>query len=529
VKGSRSQGWRRVFSGNRGVWLLALVAAVTTITSTVLAGVVVAAQDSRADDVPARPGLITVAVERRVIVNEITTRGDAVYADAVNLEIDVAAIDGPPVVTGRVPVVGSTLKAGMVALEVAGRPVIVLPGEIPAYRTMRVGMSGPDVKQLKAGLAGLGIDPGRTSSPVFDAATARAVDRLYARVGYETPQDEKETAEQVRTAEDAVRQADLAVIAAKRELRTAKAGATASDRAEQDGLVHAAERALATAVASGTRAQISDAKEALEVAKLRRKEALRPRDTQVEAATLAADRAAAASARRALADAKRAALTFLPVSEVAFLSQLPRRVDKVQAVRGRPLQGTAMSVSGATLAVRATLTGADAGRVKAGAKATVTLPDETDIGATITAVDRATSGTDRAATDESNTDDDRAKDTDAGGGQDSPDSDTQDRANAGATVVSLAPNAKRDQLVTLAGRNVKVVIPVESTSGKVLAVPVAALTAGAGGQSRVEVPTGTDDRTRLVEVRTGLAAGGFVEVAAKEGDLHEGDEVVVGR
>jgi hypothetical protein len=84
------------------------------------------------------------------------------------------------------------------------------------------------------------------------------------------------------------------------------------------------------------------------------------------------------------------------------------------------------------------------------------------------------------------------------------------------------------------GRNVRVTIPVGSTSGEVLYVPVAALTAGPGGESRVEVVEG-DPRdgeraqTRIVVVETGLAAGGQVEVTATDGDLGEGDLVVVGR
>jgi len=83
-----------------------------------------------------------------------------------------------------------------------------------------------------------------------------------------------------------------------------------------------------------------------------------------------------------------------------------------------------------------------------------------------------------------------------------------------------------EQLAAVQGNNVRVSVPVSSTAGKVLAVPLAALTAGAGGESRVEVSTGEGTKTRLVEVVTGLAADGYVEVT---GDISEGDLVVVGR
>jgi hypothetical protein len=76
---------------------------------------------------------------------------------------------------------------------------------------------------------------------------------------------------------------------------------------------------------------------------------------------------------------------------------------------------------------------------------------------------------------------------------------------------------------------VRVSIPVSSTGGAVLAVPLAALTAGPGGESRVEV-MGDDDSTALVEVETGLAAGGYVEVTGAGGaTLSEGDLVVIGQ
>ncbi len=77
----------------------------------------------------------------------------------------------------------------------------------------------------------------------------------------------------------------------------------------------------------------------------------------------------------------------------------------------------------------------------------------------------------------------------------------------------------------------RVTIDIASTDGEVLTVPVAALTVGADGSSRVEVETApiTADApgaTTLVVVEVGLTAQGLVEVRSDE--LHEGDQVVVG-
>jgi len=68
---------------------------------------------------------------------------------------------------------------------------------------------------------------------------------------------------------------------------------------------------------------------------------------------------------------------------------------------------------------------------------------------------------------------------------------------------------------------------VESTDGEVLAVPVAALAAGADRITRVEVqePNG---ELRSVQVTPGLSAKGLVAVTPVGGDLAPGDLVVAG-
>ncbi|TFD50027.1 hypothetical protein E3T46_11820 [Cryobacterium sp. Hh11] len=78
------------------------------------------------------------------------------------------------------PEVAAIFDTASIALEVTGRRVIVLPGDLPVYRTLRVGVSGPDVLQLKQGLSVAGIEPGPLDSDVFNARTASAVTGLAA-------------------------------------------------------------------------------------------------------------------------------------------------------------------------------------------------------------------------------------------------------------------------------------------------------------------------------------------------------------
>jgi hypothetical protein len=84
------------------------------------------------------------------------------------------------------PTVGQVIAQGQVLYRVEDRPVVLLDGATPAYRTLSQGDKGPDVRELNTDLVALGLatrsqlDP---SSDNFSAATASALTRLQARLG----------------------------------------------------------------------------------------------------------------------------------------------------------------------------------------------------------------------------------------------------------------------------------------------------------------------------------------------------------
>jgi len=82
---------------------------------------------------------------------------------------------------------GSFVRAGSVIIEVAGRPLFVLPGTVPAYRDMAPGESGSDIVQLQAGLEELGFSIGADSSGDYSQGTAAAVAAFYQSIGYAVP------------------------------------------------------------------------------------------------------------------------------------------------------------------------------------------------------------------------------------------------------------------------------------------------------------------------------------------------------
>lgn len=491
---SRVSGWRRVVSGNRTLWIVAL-AAVVCLVAGLLVGRFLFTPDASSADAP-DAGLVTVPVEFGPLSNDVTLRADVGYADAVEVTLDSSAISGAAVVTGQVPEVGATLNPLSVALEVVGRPVIVLPGELPAYRTLRYGVSGPDVIQLKQALAGLGIDAGDVNSNVFDRATADAVGQLYAQVGYPAPAPEEGASDAVRSAEEGVRSAESGVTQAQQAVNAAGAGPSAVDAWQADVKVAQAQQALAAAKAAGEGVQ--QAEWDLKTARLERDQLHAAKDTGAERSALDAARAQVTSAQEALEDARRSVLPYLPSSEVLYLTELPRRVDAVTVERGSILSGAAMTVSGATVRLTGAAADADARLLAVGAEAVFDLPDGAEHRAVISEL--------------------------------KPGKD-----DAARWEVLLEPDAlTAEQITQLQGSNVRVRIAVGATEGDVLSVPLAALTAGPGGESRIEVVDsdprdGKDAETRIVVVETGLAAKGAVEVTPVDEDLDEGDLVVVGR
>jgi hypothetical protein len=85
----------------------------------------------------------------------------------------------------RLPSAGALIKPGQPLYWVDGKPVVLLFGHTPAYRTLSERLSGADVQQLNADLVSLGyattseIDP---TSDYFSAETAYAVERLQAHL-----------------------------------------------------------------------------------------------------------------------------------------------------------------------------------------------------------------------------------------------------------------------------------------------------------------------------------------------------------
>jgi peptidoglycan hydrolase-like protein with peptidoglycan-binding domain len=495
------------------------------------------------------PSNITVQVVRQVLSADVITRGDIVYDEPVSVSLSGSFAETPEklVVTQAVEV-NAELVEGDMAVEVVGRPVFLLSGEIPMYRDLRPGATGDDVLQVEEALARMGFFTG-TPDNTWDSATGAAVVVWYQDAGYRPNGLSEEDEVALRSARDRVRAAQSALADSEAALREAGAGSGASAVASARAEIDAAKDALTLAQIDSDRANllaawaVTEAEAALAKAQADLANGVPDADVAVAEATTALNQAefdlgrtaieqqalvdAAAGrvtvAEAALADLQRgvdttsirrqidasreelalaredlAGLeselgTWLPAGEVVFLKSMPVRVDQVAVSRGSVIDGSFITVSGSELALRSSVSERDAPRVEVGMEVEIENPEtgESITGVISEKADRA--GTDGVAPDR--------------------------------IYLEITPSELPEEIV---GANVRVTIPVSSTGGAVLAVPAAALSATANGSTILEVEN--EDRTlRTVTVEAGLAAGGLVEVTAIEGELAEGDLVVVGR
>jgi hypothetical protein len=547
-------------SARRQVAAILVLVAVTAIAAAgwIAGSRVRSADTAAAEAAPPDPSLITAPVERRVLSSQVIERGDVVPGQS-------ASVFGPSsedatTVTGVFVAVGDELADGNPVLEVAGRPVVVFEGAIPAYRDMRPGMIGTDIDQLQAALGRVGCDTSADDGE-YGEATKECVGRLYDALGYATVPTSDTEATELADARDTVAEAEDGLGTAEAALDDAMVGPKESEIVDAEIAVDVATRDVADTAAAGVQAR-AEAAAAIDAAVLKLNAELADRaSTPAERAEMVAaleqavreadktdreaadaDVAAAEAVRKAEAalaeltappnvtsetlaveqardelDRANEALVALesrsgpivPLGEIVFIEALPATVSTLSARVGSPAGSGDNNGDGAAdaLAVLAT-----AGlRVEA-----LVAPADADL---------LEEGMDVELLDEISGDSIAAQ-LESLGDQVVSNFEGNDR---GFPALIEAREAIPRQWT---GRNVRVTFTGAATAGEVLVVPVSALSSGADGVARVEVvdPEATGDAAVIVvPVESGLIAEGFVEVTPLDGaTLEAGDLVVVG-
>ncbi|GAA2587173.1 peptidoglycan-binding protein [Actinomadura fulvescens] len=118
------------------------------------------------------------AAEPQAMGTATITRGDLVDSEKVDgtltYEDERAVSVGVSGVVTAAPEEGRVVQRGRTLLKVNGKPVTLLYGDEPMYRTLGEGVEGNDVEQLERNLEALGYDV--TVDKDFTAATSAAVE-----------------------------------------------------------------------------------------------------------------------------------------------------------------------------------------------------------------------------------------------------------------------------------------------------------------------------------------------------------------
>src|SRR5262245_7160088 len=166
----------------RKTWRLA---AAVVLAAAATGGVVVMSGADQATSAGPESPVNTETVERGKLSDLISEYGILTYR---------ARPDGSPFSVinrargtyTKLPNAGDPIDCGAVLYRADDKPVLLLCGSTPAYRSMSQGASGPDVSELNANLVHLGyatrarLDP---SSDHFGSETASALEKLQSRLG----------------------------------------------------------------------------------------------------------------------------------------------------------------------------------------------------------------------------------------------------------------------------------------------------------------------------------------------------------
>ena len=503
-------------------------------------------EDARSEVAAPEPSLIAVPVEATALSNDVVVRGDAEFEGAVDLELDSALGDGTArVVTGRVPEIDTEVNEGDVIIEVSGRPVFVLGGDLPTFREFKPGLEGDDVLQLETSLARLGfltVDPDR----LYGSATEDAIMAMYEEAGYEPRAASDGEEAQIKSAEQAVETARTALANANdglsdllrppslveqtREAQTRQQFLDQIERSQEaldeaiadrpsnpllqaiDGLQQAENAGEGVAQANQAVMSAQDAEQARVDAAQEQLDNATQSLIDADAITAAedSDGVDTSDAQQSVTDAQERldevegelgeleediGVRF-PVAEVVFLPNVPRTVTSIDVERGDFVNGAVMRISGTKVRITTGVSESNRPLLEVGQRVIIDseqLDIEVEGEITELADRKGTNGV------------------------------------ADTRYYMLVTPVGEYNVSELVGVNFRLQIPLERSEGDVLAVPLAALSAGADGSSRVEVER-ADGTTDLVLIEVGLQDKNrsLVEVIPIGGNLSAGDLVVIG-
>jgi peptidoglycan hydrolase-like protein with peptidoglycan-binding domain len=167
--------------GRRAVRRRARGRAAAVVGAVVLVGAVAVAAVGLGGHGPAAPSAAnlppgTAQVTRETMQDTNEVAGNLGYGAPIVLAGRI-----PGTITG-VPLAGDVITRGQPLYRVDNDPIVVMYGDVVAYRPLGTGIRGPDVRQLEANLQALGYG-GFTVDDLFTASTGTAVRRWQKDLG----------------------------------------------------------------------------------------------------------------------------------------------------------------------------------------------------------------------------------------------------------------------------------------------------------------------------------------------------------
>ncbi len=554
-------------SGQRSRWVWAgalLVMVALSGGGWIVASRVQSSSQAASNAAPPTPSWITVGVEERVLAQTVISRGDVHPLVAIVVGAP-SSIEGSPVVTAIGVSVGDEVVEGARVMEVSGRPVFVLQGDVPVYRSLKPGMTGADVAQLQSALTRLGCDT-TVDGAVYGPATKACVATLYADAGYDPVPTSPTEAADLAAGEQLVVDAQAAVDSAQLALTNAQKGPSDAETlaagtalaaaqrgyndtvAAQDAAVWLADDNAARAQAAfdrvsadpaATAADVDAADGALVAANVAAADARRNRTSSVAAARDSVTLARSAvdqlnkdpdvtvefsALGQAIGARDRAQGSFdtlqastgatIPQGEVVFAPSLPARVQQAVTTLG-PIGGDTQpgQVDGAQPTGGGELATLAAGDLVVSMTLRASDRGLVRVGMAVELLDEQSNITTPATI--------------------TAIADTQSTGNDGQPGFPMVITPDTALAADASGLNVRVTITAASTETPTLVVPVAAVSSAADGSTNVSIlPAGAaaDADPVIVPVIAGISADGFVSIEpVTAGSLAEGDRVVVGR
>lgn len=185
----------------------------------------------------ARPTAIVVKapVEHRALLSQIELAGTARFGASSDFLARAPQAGVSVVVTRAGLRAGDVAQSGSLAVEVSGRPALLLSTAFPLYRDIFPGMKGPDVTQVQESLARLGYrtDPSGT----YDGRTVAAVTRFYRDRGYEPPSASAELQAVSAAADSDLKAAQQDPTSSPASIGTKRANAAAAAFAASPGVL----------------------------------------------------------------------------------------------------------------------------------------------------------------------------------------------------------------------------------------------------------------------------------------------------